>query len=78
MIDPTGLDLMTKKARPNIVKYPRYNARDRVFCEKWKLEGTWKNVTKSLTTNRIGQLNDAREKYSFHNLWSYDGKFCAK
>ena len=59
---------MTKKARPNVVKYPRYNARDMVFREKWKLEGTWKNVTKSLTTNRIGQLNDARKKYSFHNL----------
>ena len=26
----------------------------------------------------IGQLNDAREKYGFNNVWSYDDKILFK
>ena len=33
----------------------------RVFQEKQKLKVTGKTITKSLTTKRIGQLNDARK-----------------
>ena len=60
------------------VKFATYNVRDRVFREKRKLKGTGKSITKSLTTKRIGQLNDAREKYVFNNVWSYDGKILYK
>ena len=49
-----------------------------VFREKWKLKGTGKTITESLTTKRIDQLNDAREKYGFNNVWSYDGKILYK
>ena len=52
-------DKTKKKARPIIVKFARYNVRGRVFREKRKLKGTGKTITESLTTKRIGQLNDA-------------------
>ena len=46
-----------------------------MFRENIKtLKGTGKSITDSLTTKRIGQLNDATEKYGFNNIWSYDGK----
>ena len=81
MIDPTGrLNIMTrqKKVRPIIVKFARCNVRGRVFHEKRKLKGTAKSIIESLTTKRIGQLNDAREKYGFNNVWSYDDKILYK
>ena len=71
-------DKTKKKARPIIVKCARYNVRGRMFREKRKLKGTGKTVTESLTTKRIGQLNDTREKYGFNNVWSYDGKILCK
>ena len=55
------------------MKFAKYNVRGRVFREKRKLKGTGKSITESLTTKRIGQLNDAREKYGFDNVGSYDG-----
>ena len=67
-----------KKARPIIVKFARYNVRGRVFREKRNLKGTGKTITESLTTKRIGQLNDGRENYGFNNVWSYDGKIFYK
>ena len=39
-----------------------------MFREKRKLKGTEKSITESLKTKRIGQLNDAREKYGFNNV----------
>ena len=56
------------------MKFARCNVRGRVFHEKRKLKGTAKSIIESLATKRIGQLNDAREKYGFNNVWSYDGK----
>ena len=81
MIDPHRIgryNKAKKKARPIIVKFARYNVRGKVFREKRKLKGTGKSITESLTTKRIGQLNDAREKYGFNNAWSYDGKILYK
>ena len=49
-----------------------------MFREKRKLKGTEKSITESLKTKRIGQLNDAREKYGFNNVWSYDDKILYK
>ena len=71
-------DKAKKKARPIIVKFAKYNVRGRVFREKRNLKGTGKSITESLTIKRIGQLNDAREKYGFNNVWSYDGKILYK
>ena len=71
-------DKTKKKARPIIVKFARYNVRGRVFREKRQLKGTGKAITGNLTTKRIGQLNDGREKYGFNNVWSYDGKILCK
>ena len=71
-------DKAKKKARPIIVKFARYNVRGRVFRERQKLKGTGKTITKSLTRKKIGQLNDAREKYGFNNVWSFDGKILYK
>ena len=71
-------DETKKKARPIIVKFARYNVGGRVFPEKQKLKVTGKTITKSLTTKRIGQLNDAREKYGSNNVWSYDGNILYK
>ena len=61
-------DKAKKKARPIIVKFARYSVRGRVFQEKRKLKGTGESITESLTTKRIGQLNDAIEKYGFNNV----------
>ena len=71
-------DKAKKKARPIIVKFARYNLRGSVFREKRKLKGTGKSFTESLPTKMIGQLNDAREKYGFNNVWSYDDKILFK
>ena len=60
------------------MKFAKYNVRGRVFREKRNLKGTGKSITESLTIKRIGQLNDAREKYGFNNVWSYDGKILYK
>ena len=60
------------------MKFAKYNVRGRVFHEKRNLKGTGKSITESLTIKRIGQLNDAREKYGFNNVWSYDGKILYK
>ena len=67
-------DKAKKKARPIIMKFARYHLRGSVFREKRKLKGTGKSFTESLTAKMIGQLNDAREKYGFNNVWSYDDK----
>ena len=49
-----------------------------MFRKKRILKGTGKSITESLTTKRIGQLNDAREKYGLNNVWSDDGKILYK
>ena len=67
-----------KKARSIIVKFPRYNVRGRVFQEKLKLKGTGKTISESLTTKMLDQINDAREKYGFNIVWSYEGKILYK
>ena len=64
-------DKTKKKARLIIVKFARINVRGRVLREKRKLRCIGKTFTESLTTKRIGQLNDAREKYGFNNVWSF-------
>ena len=71
-------DKNTKKVRPIIIKFSRYNVRSQVFGNKKKLKGSGKSVTESLTKKRVGQLEEARNKYGFQNVWSYDGKILFK
>ena len=67
-----------KNARPIKVKFASNNVRGRVFREKRKLKAKRKSITESLTTKIIGQLNDAREKHGFNDVWAYDGKILYK
>ena len=67
-----------KKARSIIVKFPKYNVRGKVFQEKRKLKGTGKTISESLTTKKLDQINDARKKYGFNIVWSYEGKILYK
>ena len=61
-------DKTKKKPSPIVVTFSRYNVRGRIFRKKRKSKGTGKTITKSLTTKRIGQLNEARENYGFNNV----------
>ena len=49
-----------------------------MFRDKRILKGTERSIIESLTTERIGQLNNARKKYGFNNVWSDDGKILDK
>ena len=71
-------DKTKKKVRPIIIKFSRYNIRAQVFGNKKKLKGSGKSITESLTKKRVGQLEEARSKYGFQNVWSYDGKILFK
>ena len=62
------------KPRPIIVKFVRYNTRNRIYRNKKKLKGTEISVKESLTAKRINMLEKAREEYTFNNVWSEDGK----
>ena len=71
-------DKAKEKARSVIVKFARYNVKGKMFHEKQELKATGKSITESLTTKRIGQLKDAKEKYSFDNVWLYGDKILFK
>ena len=61
-------------SRPIIVKFTRYNVRNRIFKTKKKLKGKTVSITESLTKRRVVELKKAREMYGFNNVWSQDGK----
>ena len=60
--------------RPIIVKFTRYNVRNRIFKTKKKLKGKTVSITESLTKRRVTELRKAREMHGFNNVWSQDGK----
>ena len=60
--------------RPIILKFVRYNTRNRIYRNKKTLKGTGISVTESLTAKRISMLEKSREEYTFNNVWSQDGK----
>ena len=59
---------------PIIVKFVRYNTRNRIHRNKKKLKGTGISVMEILTAKRINMLEKAREEHTFNNVWSHDGK----
>ena len=68
----------SSKPRPVIVKFARYNTRQKVFKSKRKLKGKNISITENLTGYRIGVLNKAREKFGFKNVWTYNGRILYK
>ena len=66
------------KIRPIIVKFVRYNDRNRVFRNKKKLKGQKISITESLTKIRMDKLRQAKETYGFTNVWTNDGKILFK
>ena len=62
------------KPRPVIVKFVRYNTRNRIYRNKKKVKGTGISVTESLTAKRINMLEKAREEHTFNNVRSQDGR----
>ena len=62
------------KPRAIIVKFARYNRRRMIYENKKKLKGKGVSITESLTGKRMKELNAARAKYDFKNVWSQDGR----
>ena len=53
--------------------------RQKVFKSKRKkLKAKNISITESLTRYRMSVLNEAREKYGFKNVWTYDGRILYK
>ena len=63
--------------RPIIVKFARYNVRAKVFRVKKKFKNSKFMLTESLTKKRVALLNEARDTYGKHNVWSWDGEILA-
>ena len=57
-----------------IIKFARYNTRNKVFRKKKQLKGSGVSITESLTARRISQLKKAREEHEFKNVSSVDGR----
>ena len=66
--------------RPIIVKFTRYNVRNKIFKSKKKFKGKTVSITESSwiekieRKRRVVELKKAREMYGFKNMWSQDGK----
>ena len=66
------------KARPVIVKFTKYNDRDKIFRNKKRLKGKKMSITESLTGLRMSKLKVARDEFGFRNVWSTDGRILYK
>ena len=63
----------SSKPRPLIVKFARYNVREKVYSREKILA-----LKKNLTGYRMSILNDAKGKFGFKNVWTYDGQILYK
>ena len=66
------------KVRPVIVKFTRYNDRNKIFRNKKRLNGKKMSITESLTGLRMSKLKEARDEFGFRNVWSTDGQILYK
>ena len=64
----------SRKKRPIIVKFVRYKDRHKAYTNKKRLKDSKISITESLTGCRMRQLNKARDKHRFRNVWNHDGK----
>ena len=55
-----------------------YNIREKVFKSKKNLKAKNISITESLTGYRLSVINEAREKFGFKNVWTYDGRILYK
>ena len=63
-----------KQSRSIIIKFARYNIRNRVFKNKKKLRDTAISITESLTRKRMQMLTKARSEFLFKNVLTQEGK----
>ena len=66
------------KRSPIRVKFISYNDRREIFNNKKRLKGTGISITENLTARRMLQLKNARDQFSFNNVWSIDGRIMYK
>lgn len=66
------------KVRPVIVKFTRYNDRNKVYRNKKRLKGKKMSITESLTELRLRKLKEAKDEFGFRNVWSTDGRILYK
>ena len=60
-----------KQSRPIIIKFARYNIRNRVFKNKKKLKDTGISITESLTQKRMQMLTKARNEFLFIKIFGH-------
>ena len=63
-----------KQSRSIIIKFARYNIRNRVFKNKKKVRDTAISITESLTRKRMQMLTKARSEFLFKNVLTQEGK----
>ena len=61
-----------------MVKLVRYNNRKNIFDSKKKLKGKKIAITEILMVTHMKKLNEARESYSFKNIWTSNRKILYK
>ena len=57
-----------KNLKPVIVRFTRYNVR--VFSNEHKLKGKQVSISESLTKMHLMKLKEARDQYTFANVWT--------
>ena len=57
------------KSRPVIIKFVRYNDRQKIFSSKKLLKDSGVSITESLTAFRMKKLTNARDIFGFRNVW---------
>ena len=67
-----------KHRRPIIVKFASHNDKHKVLRNKKRLKGKKISITESLTKTRMAKLNEARDVFSFTNVWTSDGRILYK
>ena len=62
------------KPRLVIIKFVRYNDREKVFSSKKLLKDSDVSITKSLTAFRMKKLTNATKTFEFRNVWTVAGR----
>ena len=66
----------SKRQRPIIVKFARYNTRRKVSVNKKRLKNTAISITERLTNHRMKLLKKAKNEFGFNDVWTVDGPLC--
>ena len=68
----------SNKNRSVIIKFVQYIDTRQIFTNKKILKGKNLSITVSLTNIRMRELNEARNKFRFRNVWTSYGKMCTE